>query len=194
MSRIQEASPQFEPVVCQQLSFILNRVTAFRVHFERTLFLALEGEGIQHYSSCINTATSETRTGPKRPKFSAGQEQIEALQCNGRFSWSEVARTFGVSERTLRHRHHELVLKVEGREYSNVADNELDDIVCEIIATTLGSGSRMVYGGLSERGLTIQWHRIVDSMHGIDPISSTLRNARQMVWRTYNVPCPNALW
>ena len=98
LSRIQEAYPQFEPVVCEQLLFILNRVTAFRVHFERTLFLALEGEGIQHYSLCINTATSETHTGPGHPKFSAGQEQIEALQCNGRFSWSEVICTFGVSE------------------------------------------------------------------------------------------------
>jgi hypothetical protein len=60
--------PQSEPEVCiQQLLYILNRTTAFRVHFERIYSLAVERKGNELYSS-QNCVTSE---GPGRPKFSA---------------------------------------------------------------------------------------------------------------------------
>ena len=117
-----------------------------------------------------------------RSKFSAGREQIEALKSgNGGFSWSEKARTFGVSNRMLRRRRHKLGMCVEGREFSNLSDHELDNTVRAMFATTPGAGLRMVQGGLQEHGMTIQRHCIVESMHRVDPVSSTLRNAKRIV-------------
>jgi hypothetical protein len=122
-----------------------------------------------------------------------GLNQIEALKSGG-FSWSEIARTLGISDKTLRRRRHKLGMRVEGREYSNLSDHDLDNSICNIVATTPGAGFRLVQGGLRECRITVQRHRVLHSMHRIDPVSSTLRNARRIVRRTYNVPCPNALW
>lgn len=187
--------PQSQPRVCiQQLSTILDRTTRFRVHFERIYSL----NNFERESNELNSSEDELNAmsyeGPGRPKFSAGREEIEALKTGGGFSWSEIARTFGISERTLRRRRHELGMNVEGREFSNLSDHDVDNIVRDIVGTTPGAGLRLVQGGFRERGIIIQRHRIIHSMHRVDPVLSTLRSARKIVRRTYNVPCPNALW
>lgn len=166
------------------------------MHFERINSLGLEEEGNAPDSSGneVNSGSlHEVVEGPGRPKFCAAREQIEALKSEG-FSWSEIARTFGISERTLRRRRHEMGMNVEGREYCHLSDYDLDNSVRNIVATTPGAGIRLVQGGLRERGIIIQRHRVIDSLHRVDPVSSTLRNAKRIVRRTYNVPCPNALW
>ena len=56
------------------------------------------------------------------------------------FSWSEIARTLGISERTLRRRRHELGISVEGRVFSNLSENELDDYVRQILTVTPSAG------------------------------------------------------
>jgi hypothetical protein len=87
----------------------------------------------------------------------------------------------GISDKTLRRRRHELGMRVEGREYSNLSDHDLDNSIRNIVATTPGAGFRLVQGGLRERGITVHRHRVLHSMHRIDPVSSTLRNARRTV-------------
>ena len=109
-------------------------------------------------------------------------------------SWSEISRTLGISERTLRRRRHEFGMKVEGKEFSNISDDEIDNLVRQVIGVTPSAGLRLVQGAVRQRGLVVQRNRILQSLHRIDPITTSLRNARRIVRREYSVPCPNALW
>lgn len=78
-------------------------------------------------------------------------------------------------------------------DFSDISDDNLDNHVREILRTTPNSGQRLIEGGLRQRGLRIQRRRIQDSIR-VDPVIRTLRGARYIIRRVYNVPCPNALW
>lgn len=85
-------------------------------------------------------------------------------------------------------------MSVEGRVFSNLSDNELDDYVRQILTVTPGAGLRMVQGALKQRSLEVQRDRVLQSLRRVDPVTTSLRNGRQIIRRTYNVPGPNALW
>ena len=121
-------------------------------------------------------------------------EQLNVLHNEAGFRWADVSRILGVSERTIRRRRHEFGLAV-GRQiaFSEISDNDLDNHVCEILSMTPSSGGRLVEGSLRSRGLHIQRRRIQDSIR-VDPVIRTLRSARTIIRRIYNVPSPNALW
>ena len=92
-------------------------------------------------------------------------------------------------------RRHELGMSVEGRVFSNLSDNELDDYVRQILTGTPGAGLRMVQGALKQRSLEVQRNCVLQSLCRVDPVTTSLRNGtRRIIRRTYNVPCPNALW
>ena len=76
--------------------------------------------------------------GRGRPKHHASPDQLQALNEDAGFSWSEIAITLGISERTLRRRSYELGMSVEGRVFSNLSDNELDDYVRQILTVAPG--------------------------------------------------------
>lgn len=94
----------------------------------------------------------------------------------------------------MRRRRHELGMSVEGRVFSNLSDNELDDYVRQILTVTPGAGLRMVQGALKQRSLEVQRDRVLQSLRRVDPVTTSLRNGRQIIRRTYNVPGPNAVW
>lgn len=85
-------------------------------------------------------------------------------------------------------------MRVEGKEFSSLSDSELDDIIRQILSVTPGAGLRMVQGAVRQRRLVVQRDRILESLRRVDPVTTSLRNARTIIRRTYNVPCPNALW
>ena len=85
-------------------------------------------------------------------------------------------------------------MSVEGRVFSNLSDNELDDYVRQILTVTPGAGLRMVQGALKQRSLEVQRDRVLQSLRRVDPVTTSLQNGRQIIRRTYNVPGPNALW
>ena len=72
--------------------------------------------------------------------------------------------------------------------FSEISDNDLDNHVREILSMTPSSGGRLVEGGLRSRGLHIQRRRIQDSIRRVDPVIRTLRSARTIIRRIYNVP------
>ena len=78
--------------------------------------------------------------------------------------------------------------------FSNLSHNELDDYVRQILTVTPGAGLRMVQGALKRRSLEVLRDRVFQSLRGVGPVTTSLRNGRQIIRRTYNVPCPNALW
>ena len=105
------------------------------------------------------------------------------------FRWAEIARYFGVSPITLRRRRREYGLPVD-ESFDHISNDELDTLVARVLQDTPQAGLNLVLGATRARGLRLQR----DSMIRVDPITSTLRNSRRVVRRTYSVPCPNALW
>ena len=85
-------------------------------------------------------------------------------------------------------------MRVEGKEFSSLSDSELDDIIRQILSVTPGAGLRMVQGAVRQRRLVVQRDRILESLRRVDPVTTSLRNGRTIIRRTYDVPCPNALW
>lgn len=177
----------------RDLQTLLNRTSNFRSHFQRRFFLSVEREG-NELTPLTTNLQRDQYGGRGRPKHHVSCDQLQALNVDAGFSWSEIARTLGISERTLRRRRHELGMSVEGRVFSNLSDNELDDYVRQILTVTPGAGLRMVQGALKQRSLEVQRDRVLQSLRRVDPVTTSLRNGRQIIRRTYNVPCPNALW
>ena len=179
--------------VIHDLQTLLNRTSTFRSHFQRQFFLSVERERNEFMPLTTNLQRDQYG-GHGRPKHHVSRDQFQALNEDVGFSWSEIARTLGISERTLRRRHHELGMSVEGRVFSNLSDNESDDYVRQILTVTLGAGLRMVQGALKQCSLEVQRDRVLQSLCRVDPVTTSLRNGRWIIRRTYNVPCPNALW
>ena len=172
------------------LSYILERTLSLRSHFERECLLQDESDE-NGVLSLISVENSGVRG---RPRFCLSQEQLQALHRDCGMRWSDISRTLGVSERTVRRRRHQFGMSVEGREFSNMSDYQLDEFVGRILQATPAVGLRMVMGSLRHHGHTVQRHRVLHSIRRVDPVTSTLRNSRRVIRRSYNVACPNALW
>lgn len=136
------------------------------------------------------TVENTGRTG--RPRYIITDIQIRMLREEG-FRWADVARLLGVSPITLRRRREEFEMPI-GNNFDDIPDEVLDNLVGELLHITPQAGRHIVQGALRSRGLRIQRERIRNSIVRVDPITSTLRNARRVVRRRYSVPCPNALW
>ena len=127
-----------------------------------------------------------------RPRYLVPESQIRALRQGG-FRWADIARQVGISPLTLRRRRVAYDMSI-GENFDNVSDAELDNIVREILHRTPQAGRGLIQGALRSRQLSVQRERIRASIRRVDPVTLTLRNARHIIRRRYNVPCPNALW
>ena len=195
LSRLSETY-QNMPVVLNSLEdmrFLLGRLGALRQEFEARFNNLLHASGENGRVGNIRSRLEQIE-GPGRPRLAITETQLEALHHTAGFRWNDVARIFNVSSRTLRRRRHELGMRVEGREYSEVTDDQVDNIVGEVLRRTPSAGLRLVQGSLNQQGLVVQRARILGSLRRVDPVTSSLRNARQIIRRRYNVTSPNSLW
>ena len=177
-------------MLCTYLNSLRNEFDVIVENYERTSErFSLE----ESYDRAVCTAERNGLVG--RPRIQVTEEQLTTLHNDAGFRWADVAGILGVSERTLRRRRHQFGLAVgRGVDFTDISNNDLDNHVSEILRTTPSSGQRLVEGGLRNRGLRIQRRRIQESMRRVDPVISTLRSARNIIRRVYNVPSPNALW
>ena len=192
--RIEEAFPNEVEVISDlnELVFIMNELSRdfdrIVEDSERSTFSAPAS-----LDDRLSAVARNSLVG--RPRLQILQEQLQTLHDDASFRWADIGRTLGISERTLRCRRHEFGLPVGvGEDFSDVSNDDLDEHVREILEVTPSAGQRLVEGGLRQRGLRIQRHRIQESIRRVDPVVSTLRAAQQIIRRVYSVPCPNALW
>lgn len=141
----------------------------------------------------LSFPTQSGRVG--RPPFGITEEQIRALREDVGFRWTDIARILGVSARTLSRRRQSFGMPV-GRDgnFSQIADVTLDNLIREILTMAPQSGIGLIRGAIQSRGLRVQRHRIISALQRLDPVMSALTQTRQIIRRTYNVPCPNSLW
>ena len=133
-----------------------------------------------------------------RPRFDIPQTLITGLhEIHG--VWRIVAKESGVSYRTILRRRQQYGLPVTNTEgpresYSNISHEELCEHIRDVLGMVPNGGETIVIGALRSRGLRVQRWRVRNAIQIVDPISRALRRTFCVARRTYNVPCPNALW
>ena len=154
--------------------------------------------GREYYSQFEFVCPIEQPRNPGRPRYHVPESAISGLFAIHR-SWTVVAREAGVSYRTLLRRRHQYHLKVANTQgprnfFSEITDEDLCNSVREVLQILPNAGETYVIGAIRSRGIFVQRQRVRDAINTIDPVSRALRRQRAIVRRTYNVPCPNALW
>ena len=144
------------------LSHVCNYVTFLRSHFQRSLDCD-DNSVVVSTPGNICPLQIEHCNRPGRPRLAITQEQLEALQRDSGFCWSDVARILCVSARTLCHRRHELGMLVEGRQFSQLTDTQLDDLTRQALQVTPAASLRMVQGYLRQRCLVQRIH-VLDAL------------------------------
>lgn len=125
-----------------------------------------------------------------RPKFSLTKEQLVNLRETG-LTWAKIAVCLNVSERTLYRRVQEFEIDSK---FSDLSDNDLDELLKSIIALTPRAGESYVRGSLKGSGVRIQRWRIRERLNSIDPVGRATRRSSAIRRRVYNVRVPNCLW
>ena len=131
---------------------------------------------------------------PGRPKFEITEEILRFL-FDKRFTVSETATLLGVSKRTVERRMNEFGVRI-GECYSNIADNDLESVVRDLVREFPNVGYKRMTGLLLARGLRIQQNRIRETMRRVDPHGTLFRalSLRPVRRRRYHVPSPLSLW
>ena len=127
-----------------------------------------------------------------RPRLDIPKEQLEYLLSMG-FSGPQISTAIGVSLSTIRRRMTEYGLSI-GSLYSDVTDEELDQVVSEIKVLFPNSGYRMMQGHLLNHGYRVAQARIQDSLQRVDSDGVVIRWSAAIERRRYRVKSPLSLW
>ena len=78
--------------------------------------------------------------------------------------------------------------------YSQLTDQQLDEIVRDIETQFPACGNRQMQGHLLARGIRVQQHQVRESQRCVDPSGSVMHRLRVINRRQYHVNVPGALW
>ena len=127
-----------------------------------------------------------------RPRFELSKAQLESLLEEG-FSVPDISSILGVSVSTVRRRMNEFGLSVR-QMYTNIAPQNLQQIIGEVQSSHLYWGNRMMYGYLKSIGIRVPFHTVREIQAQTDPEGSVMRRLRFLNRRQYSVPGPQWLW
>lgn len=205
--------PELKDLLCMQLECVLGSIEGALVlvdgltaydHDTDTLKRLLTRTRTYHRSLLSSTSTCSVisqacssichrcYTGnPGRPRLVVNIEQVELLRSSD-FTWQEVAGVVGVSRTTLWRRLHKLGVPLEG--YSDIDDDQLDELIREVQLNNPNIGVGMLQGHLKGLGKRVQRQRIRESVLRVNPMRALVRWQQTIARRTYWVPGPNSLW
>ena len=132
--RVQLIFTQIESIIDEVLSIIHSYKTRLA---ERISFFHLRETGCGTLHAVI--VNSELQG---RPSYA-----VCSLRSIG-FRWNQIADKIGISERTLRSRCAEFVTVDGSKNFTNLSDADLDNIMRDIIQECPKAGERMVIGSL----------------------------------------------
>ncbi len=84
--------------------------------------------------------------------------------------------------------------KLVGVTFSDLTDQQLDQIVMEVHRQFPQSGYRQMLAVLKSQGILVQERKLRESLQRCDPLGSALRWFASIHRRSYNVSSPLALW
>ncbi len=155
----------------------------------------VENDNSSHFSCPVEDG-QEGRRG--RQRYIVPERSLTGLfQIHG--NWEQVANDLGISYRTLLRRRHEYGLTVNVTRgpratYTDISQSDLCDIVRVVLGILPNAGETFVLGALRQRGILVQRWRVRDAIYHVDPLTRAMRRSVAIIQRSYNVPCPNALW
>lgn len=127
-----------------------------------------------------------------RPRFQFDQEWLaDAVSSTRRIPLSTLAETLGIHRNTL---HNHLQASGLSRQFSDITDAELDQLVCHYKQGRPSAGLRFVVAYLKTHGLHVQRERVRASMQRVDPLGRVLRHQTTVQRRTYEAPRSNYVW
>ena len=189
IATLQNLLPVVNQINRETISLVLNNLLALKDMFINQVNFMSPSEDPQLGMTPV--MFDEKRCG--RPRFAICKETMITLREMG-YSWSAIAEAFLVSRWTIYRRAREYDI-VNTNRFSNIADEELEEIIREYLAnqSTL-VGFSLVYGYLESIRVHVQQHRVRVVLRRIDPWFSQLRWATVIHRRSYNVRAPNSLW
>ena len=129
---------------------------------------------------------------PGRPKCEVTKVQLEML-LQARFSIPCISELLHVSSRTVERRMQDYGLSVHSF-YTEIPDNQLDDLVRAIKRENPGCGSKMLAGYLGAKSIFIPRRRVREALVRVDPEGVAIRWRIAIKRRVYNVSRPLGLW
>lgn len=152
----------------------------------------LIGKEMESYQSMPSVASVILDGSVGRPRFAIPHHQVEYL-INAHFTVPQISSLLGVSPSTIRRRMRECNITIRNT-YSNISDAELDGLIATTQQQFPNWGNRLMYGYLLSRGIRLQFQRVRDAQHRIDPEGSAMRGLYHLRRRHYSVPGPQHLW
>jgi hypothetical protein len=125
--------------------------------------------------SVSDNGVPRAHTGrPGRPAYKLDLERAILLHDLG-ISWKDVASALGVTRLTIYNHLDKAGLSAARREFTDISDGELDELVAEISIQHPFSGSTFVRGLLESQGVHLPRKRIQESLRRVDEIGVLLR-------------------
>jgi hypothetical protein len=142
--------------------------------------------------STNKTFIRKVKTGG-RPKTLIDESIIKLLRQLD-YNWSDIARIFDISEKTLSRMRKDSNLTDTIQPYSAFSDNELDEVIKKIKQENPFFGQTMIMGALRSKGIRVTRRRLRESIQRVDALGTVIRRTQIIPRRRYHVAGPNALW
>ena len=144
---------EHEQTVCTLAARLLEAVPG-EYNLHDNIAQLLDVSGIIKARLQDRSIERENRETEIDARFARNTSDAHDLRQQG-FTWTDTAQLLGVFSRTLRRCHHESS-SISFGGYSDISNNELDQIVRGVLQTTPQSGRNLVRGALLSRGLLVQ--------------------------------------
>ena len=129
-------------------------------------------------------------SGVRRP-LDICEDQVRFLVENG-FNETEIAILIGCLIGTIQRKLKEF--GIEFNRFSEITNQDLDDLVKEIVTRLPACGTRSIQTLLKVNGVILQRERVRESIRRVDPLGLETRLHSTLHRWQYNVASPNALW
>jgi hypothetical protein len=105
-------------------------------------------------------------------------------------TWEDIARAMGVTSQTLYNHMATSGISTSRREFTEISDEDLYELVAEISLKHPFVGSTIVHGHLEAQQVHVPRLRVQESLRRVDAIGVLVRS----VYRVYHVRGANTLW
>lgn len=130
---------------------------------------------------------------PGRPRFEFDVNWLsEAVSSTRRIPLQTLAKSLGIHRNTLRYHLH--INGCSNRQFSNITDQELDEVIHHYKLERPSAGRRFVMAYLTSHGISVQRKRVEMSIQRVSPLRQILCSKTMIQRRVYYVPRSNYLW
>jgi len=172
---------------------IIRHVQRYRSRFQEALEWSHSGQNVIDSSQFHLSSGSGTADTAGRPNIMLSREQVSGLISLG-FKFKEVSKMVGVHPETLRKLRREWNLPVGRNVFTDITEEQLDEMIQALLKELPNTGERLIMGALRARGIHVQRDRMRGSLRRLDPVGRALRRRLKIRRRVYSVLCANFLW